>query len=193
MGVGQQLSSSKPRYRFEGGRWCIDLKLKSARHLFDNRDPAPFRERELDSEAVEYVLTSVAEIGKQPLSLVLTFEEQEATLPPEVVKDAIAAHLRYEIEKAGLRLSTHWRRTRYLLITGLSVLVLFLFLAELAVSKLAEGPIRQILREGLVITGWVAMWRPLEALLYDWWPLIRHRWRLQQIAAADVVINVTQP
>ncbi len=121
MGVGQQLSTSKPRYRFEAGRWCIDLKLKSARHLFDNRDPAPFRERELDAEAVEYVLTSVAEIGKQPLSLVLSFEEAEATLPPEVVKDAIAAHLRYEIEKAGLRLSTHWRRARYLLITGLSV------------------------------------------------------------------------
>ena len=27
-----------------------------------------------------------------------------------------------------------------------------------------------LLRESLVIGGWVAMWRPLEIYLYDWWP-----------------------
>lgn len=193
MGVGQALSASQPRYRFEDGRWCIDLKLKTARHLFDNRDPAPFRERELDAEAVEYILGSVAELGQGPLSLVLTFEEADASLPPEVVRDAIAAQLRYEIEKAGTRLTTHWRRTRYLLGVGLTVLVAFLSLAELSSHRLSEGPLRQILREGLVITGWVAMWRPLEALLYDWWPLIRHRRRLTQLAAAQIVVNVTRP
>jgi len=39
---------------------------------------------------------------------------------------------------------------------GLTVLVLFLTLAQLTVS-LTAGPMREILREGLVITGWVAM------------------------------------
>jgi hypothetical protein len=28
-----------------------------------------------------------------------------------------------------------------------------------------------ILRESLMIGGWVAMWRPLEIFLYDWWPV----------------------
>jgi len=27
------------------------------------------------------------------------------------------------------------------------------------------------LRESLLIGGWVAMWRPLEVFLYDWWPI----------------------
>jgi hypothetical protein len=31
----------------------------------------------------------------------------------------------------------------------------------------------RVLGEGLVIGGWVAMWRPIEILLYDWWPLRR--------------------
>jgi hypothetical protein len=30
-----------------------------------------------------------------------------------------------------------------------------------------------IAREGLTIAGWVAMWRPMEIYLYDWWPLRR--------------------
>jgi len=28
-------------------------------------------------------------------------------------------------------------------------------------------------RESLTIVGWVAMWRPVEIFLYDWWPLVR--------------------
>ena len=34
-----------------------------------------------------------------------------------------------------------------------------------------------ILRESLTIAGWVAMWRPMQIYLYDWWPL-RRRGRL---------------
>lgn len=28
-----------------------------------------------------------------------------------------------------------------------------------------------LLQDGLVIIGWVALWRPAEIFLYDWWPL----------------------
>jgi hypothetical protein len=34
-------------------------------------------------------------------------------------------------------------------------------------------------REGFIIAGSVAMWRPLEIYLYDWWH-IRAEWRLLQ-------------
>ena len=30
-----------------------------------------------------------------------------------------------------------------------------------------------VLRESLTIAGWVAMWRPTQLYLYDWWPLRR--------------------
>ena len=31
-----------------------------------------------------------------------------------------------------------------------------------------------VARESLTIAGWVAMWRPMQIYLYDWWPLRRH-------------------
>lgn len=68
------------------------------------------------------------------------------------------------------------------------MLVLFLTLAQLTVT-LTAGPVREILREGLVITGWVAMWRPLEILLYDWWPLIDERRQIRRILDAAVSIR----
>ena len=33
------------------------------------------------------------------------------------------------------------------------------------------GGAGEILRESLMIGGWVAMWRPLEIFLSDWWPI----------------------
>jgi hypothetical protein len=41
----------------------------------------------------------------------------------------------------------------------------------------------------LVITGWVAMWRPLEVLLYDWWPLIDERRQVRRILSAPISIR----
>jgi len=32
-----------------------------------------------------------------------------------------------------------------------------------------------LLRESLLIGGWVAMWKPLEIFLYDWWPILGKR------------------
>ena len=71
---------------------------------------------------------------------------------------------------------------------GLTALVVFLTLADLTRS-LPTGHLQEVLHEGLVITGWVAMWRPLEALLYDWWPLIDERRQVRRILAAPVSIR----
>ena len=71
---------------------------------------------------------------------------------------------------------------------GLTVLVVFLTLAELTMA-LGAGPLREILREGLVIIGWVAMWRPLEVLLYDWWPIVDECRHIVRILEAPVSIH----
>jgi hypothetical protein len=41
----------------------------------------------------------------------------------------------------------------------------------------------------LVITGWVAMWRPLEDLLCDWWPLVRQRRHCERILEGEIAVE----
>jgi hypothetical protein len=41
------------------------------------------------------------------------------------------------------------------------------------------GTWASIVRESLMIAGWVAMWRPMQIYLYDWWPL-RQRSRIYE-------------
>lgn len=182
--------TTRARYRVEDGRSCIDLKVRFSRQLFDTRDPAPFRERDLDAAAVDYLLAAAQEIPrKRPLAIVVTVsEEPEPRLSPDVIVEAVRGHFTHEAEQVERRLREHVRRGQMILGVGLTVLVVFLTLAEFTTS-LPEGPLREILREGFVITGWVAMWRPLEVLLYDWWPHIDERRRILRILEAPVSIR----
>jgi hypothetical protein len=182
--------ATRTRYRVEDGRSCIDLRVRQSRQLFDGRDPAPFHERDLDDDAVAYLLGAAQEIpGKQPLKIVVTIsEEPEPRLAADVIVAAVRGHFGFEGEQVERRLREHVRRGQMTLGVGLTVLVVFLTLAEFTVS-LPAGPLREILREGLVITGWVAMWRPLEVLLYDWWPLIDDRRQIRRILEAPVSIR----
>ena len=78
------------------------------------------------------------------------------------------------------------------LAVGLTVLVIFLTLAELVVA-LPFTTFRGILREGFVITGWVAMWRPLDVLLYDWRPMVDARRQIVRLLDAPVSIRYDTP
>lgn len=178
------------RYRVENGRFCIDLNVRHSRQLFDTRDPAPFHERDLDADAVDYLTAAAQEIPRtQPLAIVVTIsEEPEPRVMPDLIVEAVRHHFTYEGEQVERRLREHVRRGQMILGVGLTVLVVFLTLAQLTLS-LPVGRLREILREGLVITGWVAMWRPLEVLLYDWWPLIDERRLVRRIVAAPVSIR----
>jgi hypothetical protein len=169
-------TTARPRYRLEDGRSCIDVQLKTSRQLFDGRDPAPFRERDLDEDAVEYIAGAVQELlpSKQIKLVFWISEEPEPRLPDESIAHAVRAHFEHERARLERQLRNHLRRGHLFLLVGLSVLIVFLSLAELTVM-IPSVHARQILREGLVIIGWVAMWRPLEVLLYDWWPLVQQR------------------
>jgi hypothetical protein len=182
--------SQPSRYRIEGDQVCIDIRLRSVQQLFDGRDPAPFRERDLDENAVDYIYSAVEEIAvPKPLKLVLFLEEPPAlSLSVAEIETAIRAHFEHEREQVNRRLRQQRRFGHVALAVGLSMLVALLTLAEMT-QRLPAGRVREILREGLVITGWVAMWRPIEVLLYDWWPLVQTRKRIARILAAQVEVR----
>ena len=164
------------RYRAEDGRFCIDIRIKNSQQLFDGRDPAPFRERDLDDAAVEYLVGALQELPR-PAAIKLVFwisDEPAPQLPDATLFEAVRAHFRYQEERLDRLIRQHVRRGQLFLLVGTAILVFFLFLAELT-AALPPGHARQILREGFVITGWVAIWRPLEVLLYDWWPMAQER------------------
>lgn len=75
---------------------------------------------------------------------------------------------------------------------GLAIGLVFLVACIALRRALIANPLlvdQSILDEGLLILGWVAMWRPIEVLLYDWWPLTRRRAVLRRLAVIPVEVR----
>lgn len=181
--------SNSSRYRLEGGKRCIDIQLTTADQLFNGRDPAPFRERDLDDDAVEHILSAMQDLPRRTeVKIAVWITEAAPSVPASTIADALHAHFEYEVERLNRRIRDHVVQGQLSLLVGIAVLIVFLTGAELT-GTMPDGHLRQVLREGLVITGWVAMWRPLDALLYDWWPLVRQRRRCRRVLAADVSVR----
>jgi hypothetical protein len=60
---------------------------------------------------------------------------------------------------------------RISLLIGLAVVAASVIAADVIDTLMLHGRFGSIIRESLLIGGWVAMWRPLEIFLYDWWPI----------------------
>jgi len=177
------------RYRVEGDRTCIDIRLRSVRQLFDQRDPAPFRERDLDEDAVEYLIGAVDDLPRsRQVKVIFWIQQTDSELSTAELCSAVRAHFGYERDKLqrSVRLVLH--RGQQIFWVGLSVLAACLVTAQLIAATETRGYLR-VLREGLTITGWVAMWRPLEALLYDWWPLVHQRRTIDRLLAAELEVR----
>lgn len=156
----------------------VEVWLSTLQQLFNSFDPSPFHERDLDREAEEYIVGTADEFpSAQPIRLVvhLPAEQLPATRSFDLEK-AIQHYFAYRHDEAQRSLRLHFREGRVALVIGVVFLVVCITLRQL-VFVVPGGTAARILQEGLLILGWVAMWRPLQVLLYDWWP-IRHRSRL---------------
>ncbi len=163
----------------------IRVHVTELRQLFNSIDPSPFRSRDLDPRAEEFIVGWAKEFGRtQQLALEVSID-RAAGLPDEaaVLRDAIHEFFRQRALGYRQRLRELLRVGRVSLAIGLVVLAFAVALGNFLASLTKGGEVGQILREMLVVGGWVSMWRPLEIFLYDWWP-IREEARLSDRLAA---------
>jgi hypothetical protein len=170
----------------------IQVRIHELRQLFNSIDPSPFRERDLDPDCEEFIVSWARELPPdRPLRVEILIErEQPAPDLLAAVEPAVRSHFDREAGLQDLRRRRLLREGRLSLAIGLATLVLCIGAATLVPTATLGTP-GEILRESLVIAGWVVMWHPLEVLLYGIWPVVRERRLLERLAAAQ--IGLTTP
>ena len=155
------------------GSGVIEVHLAELAQLFHSIDPSPFRERDFDREAEAFIVSSAKEFSTdRPLGLLIHLDRPALT--PEVadvLRSAIQTFFRNRAEQSRERVRQLFRIGRTSLLIGLVFLAACLVAGEQLLRALPRSPFAAILRESFLIGGWVAMWRPLEIFLYDWWPI----------------------
>lgn len=143
----------------------IDIHLGSLSQLFDSLDPAPFHDKALDREAEAYLIESVDEFPPRvPLQLAVHGPESLRASLPEI-QVAVHTHFRRALAHAEWKLRRKMRIGRITLVIGLLVLAVTLIARHL-LHSIGTGS-ADVIGEGLLIVGWVGLWRPAELLLFE--------------------------
>ncbi len=172
----------------------IEVRVAELKQLFNSMDASPFRERDLDPDAEEFIVGWARE-APRGATLALLVDLERAPPPsgvadePAELRDAIREFFAHRAQATRSRLRQLLRIGRISLLVGLVFLVAAVGLGDFIANAMKGQRLGDLLREGLVICGWVAMWRPLEIFLYGWWPIRTEAKLFDRLSAMPVRIE----
>jgi hypothetical protein len=169
----------------------IEVHVGELKQLFNAIDPSPFRDKDLDPKADEFIVGWAKDLPRDATLALVVDLDREAGLPDEaaVLRDAIHEFFSQRAQAYRRRLRELFRVGRTSLVIGLVALASAIALGDFLAALMEGSRIGAIILESFTIGGWVSMWRPLEIFLYDWWP-IRDEARLyDRLAAMPVRIR----
>jgi hypothetical protein len=151
----------------------IEVRVAELRSLFNSIDPSPFRERDLDPRAEAFIVEWSRDLPVDvPLGLVVHLERGPVAADDvHVLRDAVHEFFQQRASGARRSLRELFRRGRSSLGIGLAALAASVAIGDLVSLYVPREGYGTLLSESVLIGGWVAMWRPLEIFLYDWWPI----------------------
>jgi hypothetical protein len=154
----------------------VTVPLKQIGELFKATEYDPFDEDTGGETGIETIIETLK--GQQ-----LNFTTRATIiLPPEAIRPGLEAEVRAAITRhCRWSIETNQREidaSRWAGIKGLQSGLFFLASCLLISSALQTVMVipeflRTFASEGLAIAGWVSLWHPVEAFLYDWWPAAR--------------------
>ena len=166
----------------------IEVHVADLQQLFNSLDPTPFRKRDLDPQAEEFIAGWARELdADKPIGLVVHVDTGEPTHDQvNTLNEAVRDFFGERASRSRQRLRQLFKVGRISLVIGLLFLTASIAVGDMIASMLEDSGFAGVVRESLLIGGWVAMWRPLEIFLYDWWP-IRAEARLMNRLSAMLV------
>jgi len=170
--------------RHAGATATVRVHVRSLAQMFNELDPSPFWDRDLDPAAAQFIEDEFHE----RLSARLWHLDVHALEGAELATDLQAAVEHYYERLAGsarLKLRENLQVAELALLGGVAIFLACLTIRQL-LSNLAAP---RFLTEGLIVLAWLALWRPAEALLYGWVPLYRQRRLYQRLAGIRVAVR----
>jgi hypothetical protein len=174
-------------------RMIIEVKVAELQQLFRAIDPSPFGDRQLDPDIEEFIVYRAREVPKGvPFGLMVYLDHVAgAGDDAAALSSSVRQFFSRRAEAARRELRELFRRGRLSLLIGLAVLGTFGGFAQALGSGSGDAGFASVLRESLIIGGWVAMWRPLEVFLYDWWPIRAQARCYDRLAIMPVAVQYT--
>ncbi len=127
----------------------IEIRVGGLKQLFNSIDPSPFREKDLDPAAEEFIV------------------EWAREAPRNAEADSVHEFFRARAKATRTKLRLLFRNGRISLVIGIVCMALSITAGSRVEDWLDNSHFAGLLSESILIGGWVAMWKPLEIFLYE--------------------------
>lgn len=175
----------------------IELRLRDIRNFFADPEIDPFDGEAIDESGINQlmdVLGSTRDWKNRPLQVTLRVPptDEARTLIPRMGA-ATRVYSQRHIQYAERKLRELRFQGGRALLVGCAFLALCLAIAA-GIEKLigSVGLMGRLLVESAVIAGWVGLWRPVELLLFDWWPYTRDITMYRKIEGMTLSVVATE-
>lgn len=169
----------------------IEIRIGELKQLFNSIDPSPFREKDLDPAAEEFIVEWARESHRHaPLELVVHVDRPSdpPTDGPQIA-DAVHEYFRARAKAVQSKLRLVFRYGRISLVIGVVALGASVAIGSLVERWLGGSQVAGLLRESFLIGGWVAMWKPIETFLYEWWPIRAEERLFDRLSKMPVTVS----
>ncbi|MBX3583787.1 MAG: hypothetical protein KF810_18015 [Rhizobiaceae bacterium] len=171
----------------------LELHLARLEELLVPPEVSPLDGRFEDRSGVERVLDRLRAQNTRRLSAIqsrLLLDEMPDGETKRRIDAALADLGRYQDERHGEQLTAIRKDGIRALGKGLLFMLACMIVSAIAgQTTILPDLIRNLVSEGFVIAGWVALWHPMELLLYEWWPVSRDRKLYSLIAGMSYTIE----
>jgi hypothetical protein len=160
--------------------------VRDVAQLFNSLDPSPFWDRDLDRNAASFIEEEFSD-KRSAAHWHLVVHAADPGAAGSELQLAVENYYTRLANSARRELRAHLRFAELALCGGVAIFTLAILGRALMLDVFHELPLP--LDEGLIILGWLALWRPAEALAYEWLPILRKRRQFERLAGMRVTIR----
>ena len=164
----------------------IVLPLDTIDQLVELLPASPFIKRRLTEDAEKFIIERASALPRaRTFKLIVCVPESDA-VERQRVTEAVHQHFIFRREEAEKELSRVRQMGWRSLLIGLVFLSVTILVVELIKRYLPAGNLSSVAQNGLAILAWVALWRPGELLLYEWYPFRRDGQLFSKLERAEM-------
>jgi len=180
------LPHHRPAHHGAASAATVSIHVRHLAQMFNSLDPSPFWDRDLDHAAAAFIEEEFSEKRSARVWHLHVHTTDGAELASDL-QAAVEHYYERLAASARRRLRDQMRFSQLALLGGLGIFLLSMTLRQF-LARVLQGGAPRMVDEGLIILAWLALWRPAEALVYEWVPLYRHRRLYERLAAIRISV-----
>jgi hypothetical protein len=165
---------------------AVSIHVRDLAQLFNSLDPSPFWDRDLDHSAAAFIEDEFTDKQSADAWHLNVTTQGSADLAADL-RRAVETYYGRMAGAARRELLEHRRMAHLALLVGLGFFFLSITVRELLLRSVPD--LTRAIDEGLIVLGWIALWRPTEMLAYEWIPLVRKRRLFERLAGMRVAVR----